>query len=149
MTDRVKKFVQSLKLIGKTLEVGSYDVNGRVRDDVEEYIGIDVRGGPNVDIQTNGHDLCFWDESFDNVICLDTLEHDPRFWETISELKRVLKKDGTLVIAVPGIHYSKHDYPGDYYRFTPEAVESFYTGFYGVYVQEKDKSIVSMGLKVK
>lgn len=55
--------------------------------------------------------LPFPDNKFDIVICLDVLEYfsDPR--TAISELVRVLKKDGTLVINVPAFNwlYSYHD----------------------------------------
>ena len=55
--------------------------------------------------------LPFPDNKFDIVICLDVLGYfsDPR--TAISELVRVLKKDGTLIINVPAFNwlYSYHD----------------------------------------
>jgi SAM-dependent methyltransferase len=45
---------------------------------------------------------CFEDNSFDTVLCNATLEHDKFFWKTISEIKRVTKPGGLIVIGTPG-----------------------------------------------
>lgn len=49
----------------------------------------------------DAHNLPFRDKEFDVVVCLETLEHveDPR--RVLSEIKRVLKKDGYLIVLVP------------------------------------------------
>jgi len=44
----------------------------------------------------------FEDQSFGCVLCNATLEHDARFWITVSEIRRVLKPGGLVVIGVPG-----------------------------------------------
>ena len=103
---------------------------------------------------------CFPDESFDTVLCNATLEHDPFFWKTVAEIRRVARKGALVVIGVPG--YAKldldiakdkweqipllgpfvrrglswltastltlqvHHYPGDYYRFSNEAVRQVF-----------------------
>lgn len=41
------------------------------------------------------------DECFDSVICVETLEHMLDARETLLELRRVLKKEGKIVITVP------------------------------------------------
>ena len=106
---------------GKVLEVGSLDVNGNIRDLFGgwEYIGVDMRDGKNVDKIVNGHDLLkeFEPESFDLVVCIDTLEHDVRFWETIENMRGVLKTGGYLVVCVPSLRHPRHNHPNDYYRF--------------------------------
>jgi SAM-dependent methyltransferase len=45
---------------------------------------------------------CFEDSSFDTVLTNATLEHDRFFWQTLSEIKRVTKEGGLIVIGVPG-----------------------------------------------
>jgi SAM-dependent methyltransferase len=45
---------------------------------------------------------CFQDNTFDAVLCSSTLEHDKYFWKTLSEIKRVTKPGGLIVIGVPG-----------------------------------------------
>lgn len=107
-----------------TLEVGSYDVNGSVRPLFDgEYVGVDMRKGPGVDIVSSGHALPFPDEYFDVVISTEMLEHDPAFWLSMKEMGRVLKKNGYLIITARGNGFPLHDYPGDYWRFM---VQSFF-----------------------
>jgi SAM-dependent methyltransferase len=43
----------------------------------------------------------FADASFGTVLCNATLEHDPRFWESLAEMRRVLRPGGLMVIGVP------------------------------------------------
>ncbi len=45
---------------------------------------------------------CFEDSSFDTVLTNAMLEHDRFFWETLSEIKRVTRGGGLIVIGVPG-----------------------------------------------
>ena len=45
---------------------------------------------------------CFADSRFDAVLCNATLEHDPYFWKSIAEMKRVTKPGGLIVIGTPG-----------------------------------------------
>ena len=58
---------------------------------------------PNVDTKV---DICnmkkaYKDESFDVIICSHILEHVKSDTKAMSELKRILKKDGSLLILVP------------------------------------------------
>ncbi len=48
------------------------------------------------------------DEMFDCVISVMMLEHNPEFWLSLDEMKRVLKKDGILIIIVPGYSVYSH-----------------------------------------
>ena len=45
--------------------------------------------------------LPFEDDSFDAVICSEVLEHIGPFEDVVSEIRRVLKPDGTLCVSVP------------------------------------------------
>lgn len=44
----------------------------------------------------------FPDARFGCVLCNSTLEHDPFFWRTIAEIRRVTSPGGLVVIGVPG-----------------------------------------------
>jgi len=60
MQDKVKQWVRDNSTReGKTLDVGSFDVNGSLKDLFDDYTGIDMREGPNVDIVANSHKLPF------------------------------------------------------------------------------------------
>ena len=42
------------------------------------------------------------DASIDTVLCNSVLEHDARFWLTLTEVRRVLKPGGLFLVGVPG-----------------------------------------------
>lgn len=104
------------------LDVGSYDVNGSYKhlfsEDRFNYKGLDMEEGPNVDIVLkNPYD---WDalatDQFEVIISGQAFEHTEFFWITMSEMTRVLKKDGLLCIIAPN-GFVEHRYPVDCYRF--------------------------------
>ena len=106
----------------RILDVGSYDVNGSYKhlflDGKYEYFGLDMEKGPNVDITLN-HPYN-WNEietdAFDIVISGQAFEHAEFFWVTMSEMTRVLRKDGLLCVIAPN-GFGEHRYPVDCYRF--------------------------------
>jgi ubiquinone/menaquinone biosynthesis C-methylase UbiE len=57
---------------------------------------------------SNAMDL-FEDERFDLVLCNAMLEHDPFFWQTIDEIKRVSKPGGIVGIGTPGFKTTRID----------------------------------------
>ena len=69
--------------------------------------------------------LSFQKESFDAILCSEVLEHVPNYKKGISEMARVLKKNGLVIITVP-IHqkYWKDDdeFVGHCRRFDPETL---------------------------
>jgi len=147
MTGEVYQFVESLRLQGRALDVGSYDVNGSVRELFDEYVGLDMREGPNVTVHGNSHHLPFPDADFDVVLSLETLEHDDRFWESVAELRRVLKPGGSLVITVPNYRCPTHNYPADYWRFSMDGVKTFYDGMASPTIHEQGQAIMAHGIK--
>ncbi|MFI5182467.1 MAG: class I SAM-dependent methyltransferase [Thermoanaerobaculia bacterium] len=51
----------------------------------------------------DAHDMPFFETgSFAAVLCNATLAHDPRFWKTLAEIRRVTAPGGLIVIGVPG-----------------------------------------------
>lgn len=131
MTPEVFEFVlkQAVKhnIRGKVLDVGAYDVNGTIRpifsDRKCEYIGLDMRAGPNVDVVEKADAIPFADETFDCVTCTEMLEHDDAPFDSVGEMYRVLRKGGIIIITVPTIGFPRHDYPSDYWRFTGDGVK--------------------------
>lgn len=99
-------------------------------------------------VRANAHEIPFDHEYFDCIICNAMMEHDPKFWLTLSEVRRTLKTGGLFIAGTPGyvnkplkkwipflpgfgsykydlsqatITYTVHDAPGDYYRFSEQA----------------------------
>tara|TARA_B100000787_G_C16173171_1_gene287589 strand:- start:54 stop:800 length:747 start_codon:yes stop_codon:yes gene_type:complete len=75
-------------------------------------------------VQTNMENLLpFSDEEFDAVICLEGIEHTMRPEALFSELARVLKKGGLLIISTPNVQnfYSRYQLlcTGYLYQFDP------------------------------
>lgn len=130
-------FVQALPHPGRVLEVGSLNVNGTPRyileDAASEYIGTDMQGGDDVDVVLNNVDLLstFGAESFDTVICCECLEHDEAFWDTVSQLRDMVKRGGYLIITTPTYGFPVHRFPRDYWRFGEDAYrEVFFEGWH-------------------
>ena len=69
-------------------------------------VGIDLNGPHEFSgfqiIKGNANKMEFADHSFDTVLCNAVLEHDPKFWQTLSEMRRVTRPGGLIVIGVPG-----------------------------------------------
>ena len=104
------------------LEVGSLNENGGVRDCFAgPYIGVDMHDVPGVDQVMNGHDLTFDTGTFDAVVCTEMLEHDPAFWLSLTEIGRVLRHGGHLLLTTRGNGFPEHRYPSDYWRFMLDA----------------------------
>lgn len=119
----------------RVLEVGSFDVNGSVRDFIEfykpkEYIGTDILKGKNVDLVLNVYDLYehFGKDRFDLIICTEVMEHVKYWRSAILNMLGVLKKDGYLLITSPVPHFAYHGYPYDYWRYTPDDFKFIFGG---------------------
>lgn len=124
-----RAIAETFELPGPVLEVGSYQVDGQ--EEIAElrqlftarpYVGIDVRPGLGVDAVADVEKLPYPDGSFGTVIALNTFEHVPRFWRGFEEVSRVLKPDGAFLFSSP-FYFHIHNYPNDYWRFTPEALD--------------------------
>jgi SAM-dependent methyltransferase len=107
----------------RVLEAGSRDVNGSLRDlsiDAKEYIGIDIQEGPGVDMVLDAREMIqkFGPVSFDVVICTETLEHVQDWRRVVESMKNILKVDGFIYLTAPAPGFPKHNYPGDFWRFT-------------------------------
>jgi SAM-dependent methyltransferase len=121
---------ESFDLPEPILEIGSYQVEkqdeiSNLRDlfPGREYCGVDLRPGPGVDMVANVEELPHHDGSVGTVLALSTFEHVQRFWRGFDEIRRVLRPDGALLVAAP-FHFQIHNYPADYWRFTPQAFET-------------------------
>lgn len=110
----------------RVLEVGSMNVNGSVRGmfsaaDRNAYVGVDVLAGPGVDYVVIAGERLQWDaDFFDVVVSTEALEHDPRPWQTVPEIARVLRPEGHLVLTARGVGCGFH-HPPDYWRYTQDA----------------------------
>ena len=67
--------------------------------------------------------ISFSDNMFDTILFTDVLEHLKNPGRILEEISRVMKADGTLIMAIPFM-YSIHEEPHDYARYTRYGLES-------------------------
>ncbi len=125
-----RAIVETFELPQPVLEIGAYQVEGqegianlRALFPGTDYVGVDMRPGPGVDRVANVENLPWKSASVGTVLALNTFEHVRCFWRGLDEVHRVLRPDGALVISTP-FHFRIHEFPHDYWRFTPAAYES-------------------------
>lgn len=89
---------------------------------VTDHVGLDVVGGPHVDhVVEPGAVWPLPDAYFDAVLCTQVLEHAEDPDHVLSEIGRVLRPGGVLVLSLPFI-YNEHGAPHDYRRFSAHGV---------------------------
>jgi SAM-dependent methyltransferase len=131
----VRAVTESFVLPEPVLEIGSYQVEGqeeyanlRGLFAGRKYLGLDMRPGPGVDMIADVENLPLPDASVGTALAVSTFEHVPHFWRGFEQLHRVLRADGVLVVACP-FYFHIHNYPGDYWRFTPQALDLLLTEY--------------------
>ncbi len=158
----IKDFIElaanTLNLKGPIYEFGSYQVEeqgdfGNLRPyfPKKEFVGCDMREGPGVDKILNLHKIDLPSNSVGTVLIMDTLEHVEYPHKALDEIYRILKPDG-IVIMSSVMNFPIHDYPYDYWRFTPEAFRSLLKKFqisYADYAGDKDfpHTVIGIGSK--
>jgi SAM-dependent methyltransferase len=93
-----------------------------------EYVGADMRAGPGVDVVLDLSRTNLPAESVGTVLTMDTLEHVEYVREAVLEAYRILKPEGILIMSSV-MNYAIHDFPYDYWRFTPEGFRSLLKPF--------------------
>lgn len=74
------------------------------------------------DVYADGCTLPFKNDTFDCVILLEVLEHIDKPSVALSEIQRVLKGGGKLLLSVP-FCYPIHDVPYDYFRYSKYGIQ--------------------------
>lgn len=68
-------------------------------------------------ISCNAENLPFNSEQFDLIVSFETIEHVEHPQKFLSEIKRVLKKDGALVLSCPNDYYYEKHYVNFNYQY--------------------------------
>lgn len=91
--------------------------------------GADIEAGPAVDVVISpGLPLPFAAGRFDAVISTQVLEHVADLDQCLSEIARVLKPGGRLVVSAPFL-YHLHGRPHDYRRFSEYGLAQALAGY--------------------
>lgn len=75
------------------------------------------------DVFSDAQAIPFASRVFDTVLCTEVLEHLPHPAKAVSEMARVLRPGGYLILSVPFVHIL-HEVPHDYFRFTYFGIQS-------------------------
>ena len=88
---------------------------------VSNYVGLEyvktIHGFQNVDVVGDSMDLPFKDNSFDNAVSFQVLEHVREPLQFLDEVFRVIKPSGFLLLTTPFM-WGEHEAPFDYFRYT-------------------------------
>ncbi len=140
---RIKRFIKAHQDHGLTLDIGCGHV--AYQKYFPNYIGFDIQPGLKVDVVGDAHNLPFKDEKFDNILCTEVLEHLHSPEIAISEMKRVLKKGGKLILTTRFI-FPLHDIPNDYYRFTKYGLKYLFKEWKILELKEETDTIGSIAV---
>jgi len=121
-------------ITGQTvIEVGSYDVNGSIRADIEaqhpaSYLGVDIEAGPNVDLVADVLDLPhMFPQGFGLVITTEMLEHVEDWQATMTALSQLVQPGGTLALTTRSPGFPYHPYPVDNWRYPVDTMNEILT----------------------
>ena len=117
--------------------VKGIEPDARAREFATKTYGIDV--GEESELKTLPND------SYDIITLWHVLEHVPALNERIEELKRLIKPEGKIIVAVPncsswdaktyGAFWAAYDLPRHLYHFTPKDMKTLFSK-HGMYITE-------------
>ena len=137
------KFVGKYRDSGLTLDLGCG--SAYYKKYFPNRIGFDIQPGPNVDVVGDIHNLPFEDEKFDNILCTEVLEHLHSPQIAISEIKRVLKNNGKIILTTRFI-FPLHEIPNDYYRFTKYGLKYLFKDWEIIELKEETDTLTTMAV---
>lgn len=117
----LKEFFPALQ--GDVLDVGCGQKPYRAFIPATRYVGMEIEPGPgaeaprSADVYYDGRTFPFPAASFDAVICSQVFEHVFTPHEFLTEIRRVLRPGGRLLLTVPFV-WDEHEQPRDYGRYS-------------------------------
>jgi len=121
----LRKGIVSLapEITGQVIDVGCGRKPYRSLFSTDTYIGLDIENpghsheNEDIDVFYDGKVFPFENESFDNALCNQVLEHVFNPDEFLKEIHRVLKPGGKLLLTVP-FAWDEHEQPFDFARYS-------------------------------
>ena len=106
-----------------TLEVGSGNVNGTVRDHFRgEYLGVDIAPGDGVDLVADAETLGGVQDHWQVIVSTEMLEHVKHPWRAVRAMAVVAAPGAHLMLTARGYDqrgvWEPHAFPHDYWRFS-------------------------------
>ena len=103
------------------------------------YVAVDLRPTILVNVVANAEQLPFANEEFDLVLCTQMLEYSTDPSQAISEIHRVLRPGGWLLLSVPSL--SIRDADEDRWRFWPAGIQQLLSNFSKVDIAPEGGSV--------
>ena len=145
-------------ITGSVLDVGAGQSPWRAwLQEATSYQGIDVGYSNEFGMGPSRPDIIYYDgklmpfdgATFDCILCIEVLEHseDPQL--LLSEIARVIRPLGTVLLSVPW-SAREHHLPHDYHRFTRQRLQCLFTenGFGDVEIRERGNDICTIANKL-
>jgi len=141
----------SNKIKGNVLDIGCggkpYE---RIFTNSKKYVGIDHINSKRLinnkaDFYFDGIKLPFKSNYFDSIVCTQVFEHVCDLDGLIKEMRRVLKKNGVILLTVP-FFWEEHEIPNDFRRFSKYGIISYLekNKFYISYYKKSTNSIITI-----
>ncbi|HEY1677611.1 MAG TPA: class I SAM-dependent methyltransferase [Candidatus Sulfotelmatobacter sp.] len=108
----------------------------------KSYVSVDLRRSPLVNVIARGEQLPVTSESFDLVICTQVLEYVCEPDVLLAEIRRVLKRGGSLLLSAPAVF--PYDSSHDLWRFMPGGLRWLLRSFATVEVEAEGSSITGL-----
>jgi SAM-dependent methyltransferase len=120
------------------------DIGGRIQPyrtllPGTRYVAVDLRLTPLVNVIANAERIPFPSQEFDLVLCTQMLEYAPDPGLVLSEIHRVLKPGGRLLLSVPSIFPQEAE--EDRWRFLPAGIRQLLSAFSEVEIVPEGGSI--------
>lgn len=126
--DKIKEFLDEQSPQGEILDIGSARWNyPKEHFHKGKVTTLDIE--PPADVIGDVVNLPFKENTFDFVICLETLEHVKNPFRAMDEIYRVLKPSGKFIGSAPFTYELHGEEYGDYWRFTRQGWEELLRKF--------------------
>lgn len=140
------------EITGKTLDVGCGTKPYEKYFNSSEYIGLEIETTMNREIKQadyfyDGKKFPFGNSEFDSIVTNQVLEHVFNPDEFLSEINRVLKTNGKLLLTVPFV-WDEHEQPYDYARYSSFGLKSLLEK-HGFEIIKHHKSVNDFGAVIQ
>lgn len=147
LLEKLERFAPELE--GRVLDVGCGRKPYRGLFSCTEYVGLEIDTPENrekgvADFFYDGKSFPFPDASFDGIFASQVLEHVFNPAEFLSEIRRVLRPGGRLLLTVP-FAWDEHEQPYDYARYSSFGLKHLITQS-GFRVASHEKSLPDLRL---
>lgn len=134
----------SASIKGKTLDIGCGQKPYKMLFASTEYIGLEIdtvenRKNKHADFYYDGKIFPFNKNEFDSVVMFQVFEHVFNPDEVLSEVNRVLKPGGNILLTVPFV-WDEHEQPYDFARYSSYGLKAILIK-HGFEVVEQHKSL--------